>query len=79
MVEKLVRGSFLKNENLPYLWINGLKLFGNMCIAIVCKPGCEVTNFEVKLILMPNKENLKIRNLGTLDQWGKTIIILDHI
>ena len=50
-----------------------------MCIAIVCKPGCEVTNFEVKLILMPNKENLKIRNLGTLDQWGKTIIILDHI
>ena len=27
-------------------------IFDNMCIAVVCKPGCEVMNFEVKLIFL---------------------------
>ena len=25
------------------------EILGKMCIAIVCKPGCDVTNFEVNL------------------------------
>ena len=25
-------------------------LLGNMCIAIVCKPGCDIMNFEVNHI-----------------------------
>ena len=28
------------------------EILGNMCIAIVCKPGCDVMNFEVKLIFL---------------------------
>ena len=27
-------------------------ILGNMCIAIVCKPGCDVLNFEVDLIFL---------------------------
>ena len=27
-------------------------IFGNICIAIVCKPGCDVMNFEVKFIFL---------------------------
>ena len=26
------------------------EILGNMCIAIVCKPGCEVMNLEINLI-----------------------------
>ena len=29
-----------------------LEILGNMCIAIVCFPGCEVINFEVNLIFL---------------------------
>ena len=29
-----------------------LEILVNMCIAIVCQPGCDVTNFEIKLILL---------------------------
>ena len=28
------------------------EISGNMCIAIVCEPGCEVMNFEVNLIFL---------------------------
>ena len=28
------------------------EIFGNMCIAIVCKPGCDILNFELKLIFL---------------------------
>ena len=28
------------------------KISGNMCIAIVCKPGCDVMNFEVNLVFL---------------------------
>ena len=28
------------------------KILGNMCIEIVCKPGCDVMNFEVNLIFL---------------------------
>ena len=28
------------------------EIFGDMCIAIVCKPGCDVMNFEVNLIFL---------------------------
>ena len=28
------------------------EILGNMCIAIVCKPGCDVMNFEVNLIFL---------------------------
>ena len=27
-----------------------LKILGNMCIAIVCFPGCDIINFEIDLI-----------------------------
>ena len=26
------------------------KILDNMCIAIVCQPGCDVMNFEVNLL-----------------------------
>ena len=29
-----------------------LEILGNMCIVIVCFPGCEVINFEVNLIFL---------------------------
>ena len=28
------------------------EILGNMCIAIVCKPGCDVINSEVNLIFL---------------------------
>ena len=28
------------------------KILGNMCIALVCKPGCDVMNFDVNLIFL---------------------------
>ena len=30
------------------------EILGNMCIAIVCEPGCYVMDFEVKLIFLIN-------------------------
>ena len=33
---------------LPLLY----EILGDMCIAIVCKPGCDVRNFEVNLIFL---------------------------
>ena len=33
-----------------YLYL--CEILGNMCIAIVCKPGCDVMNFEVNLIFL---------------------------
>ena len=33
-------------------WLHLLcEILGNMCIAIVCEPGCDVMNFEVYLYL----------------------------
>ena len=35
------------------LWLPLLReIFGNMCIAIVCFPGCDVINLEIKLIFL---------------------------
>ena len=31
-----------------------LEIFGNMCMVIVCFPGCDVMNFEINLILLIN-------------------------
>ena len=28
------------------------EILGNMCILIVCKPGCDVVNFEIKIIFL---------------------------
>ena len=29
-----------------------LEIWGNMCIAIVCYPGCDVMDFEINLIIL---------------------------
>ena len=29
-----------------------LEILGNMCIAIVCYPGCDVMDFEINLIIL---------------------------
>ena len=29
-----------------------LEILGNMCIAIVCEPGCHVINFQINIILL---------------------------
>ena len=35
------------------VWLTLLcEILGNMCIAIVCKPGCDAMNFEVHLIFL---------------------------
>ena len=35
------------------LWVPLLlEIFGEMCIAIVCFPGCDVMNFEINLIFL---------------------------
>ena len=31
-----------------------LGILGNICIAIVCKPGCDVKKFEIDLIFLIN-------------------------
>ena len=44
--------------------VYGWPLFGNICIAIVCWPGCDVINFEFNLILLINlffRHDQKIR------------------
>ena len=56
------RHNFLKEMFLLLCSINWLdfivwlpllcKILGNMCIEIVCKPGCDVMNFEVNLIFL---------------------------
>ena len=33
---------------LPLLW----EILGNMCTAIICKPGCDIMNFDVNLIFL---------------------------
>ena len=33
---------------LPLLW----KILDNMCITIVCKPGCDAMNFEINLVFL---------------------------
>ena len=36
-----------------FVWLPLLcEILGSMCIAIVCKPGCDVMNFEVNLIFL---------------------------
>ena len=35
-----------------YLYFVFCEILGNMCIAMVCKPGCDVMNFEVNLIFL---------------------------
>ena len=47
--------SLLHSINWPNLidWLSLLwEIFGNMCIATVFKPGCDVMNFEVKFIFL---------------------------
>ena len=40
-------------ETSPEPWLPLLcEISGNMCIAIVCEPGCHVINFEVNLIFL---------------------------
>ena len=35
------------------VWLHLLcEILGNMCIAIVCKPGCDIMNFGVNLIFL---------------------------
>ena len=29
-----------------------LEILGNMCITIVCEPGCDVMNFDINLIFL---------------------------
>ena len=46
---------FLYSRHWPnfIVWLPLLcDIFGNTCITIICKPGCDVTNFEVKLIFL---------------------------
>ena len=34
-----------------FVWLSLLlEILGNMCIAIVCFPGCDAVNFEINLI-----------------------------
>ena len=51
------------------IWLPLLcEILGNMCIAIVCKPGCDVMNFEVSLILL-NQTLIFQKILFYLLQW----------
>ena len=68
---------------LPLLY----KILGNMCIAIVCKPVCEVMNFEVNLIFfklsrfsyMTKKSLQKLKYLGNERSfWDETECIFQH-
>ena len=63
------------------------KILGNMCIAIVCKPVCEVMNFEVNLIFfklsrfsyMTKKSWQKLKYLGNETSfWDETECIFHH-
>ena len=51
------------------IWLPLLcEILGNMCIAIVCKPGCDVMNFEVSLIFL-NQTLIFQKILFYLLQW----------
>ena len=40
----------LTNQILLIIWLPLLReILGNMCIVIVCEPGCDVVNFEITL------------------------------
>ena len=41
------------------------EILGNMCIALVCKPGCDVMNFEVNLIFLIKPFFLYVQNVAT--------------
>ena len=45
----------LYSINLPYFIVSLpllLEILDNLCIAIVCFPGCDVINFEINLIFL---------------------------
>ena len=37
-----------------------------MCIAIVCKPGCDIMNFEVNQAVIPTRPKSRDKNLDIL-------------
>ena len=63
----------LYSINLPHfiVWLSFLlEILGNMCIAIICFPGCDVTNFDINNIFpiklffyMTNKSRQKLEYL----------------
>ena len=42
-----------------------LEILGNMCIAIVCYPGCDVMDFEINLIFLIEPFFLHDQNVMT--------------
>ena len=68
--------------SLPFL----LEILCNMCVAIVCFPGCDVINFEINLIFliklfwcMTKKSRQKLKYLEKEKSfWGEIKIIFDH-
>ena len=42
------------------------EIFGKMCVAIVCKSGCDVMNFEAKLILLIKPSFLRDQKVVTI-------------
>ena len=53
------------------------EIFDNMCIAIVCKPGCDVMNFEAKLIFLIKLFFLQDQNVvtKTLISWEQKVLL----
>ena len=52
-----------------------------MCIAIVCEPGCDVTNFEIKPFFQKTKKsNKKLKYLENEKRFqGKIKSIFNHL
>ena len=44
---------FLHHAVVIFFWLPLLReIIDNMCIVIICQPACDVTNFEINLVLV---------------------------
>ena len=63
-----------------------LEILGNMCIKIICEPGCDVIKFEINLIFLikpfcyiAKKSRRKLKYLGNKkSSWGEIKSIFHH-
>ena len=57
-----------------------LEILVNMCIAIVCYPGCDVINYEMNLIFLIKKSRQKLKYLESeksfKDEIKKVVFII---
>ena len=69
-----------------FYWLNFItwlplhcEILGNMCIAIICRPGYDIMNFEVKLIFLIKPFYLHDQNLVTKTKYLRYLRKINEI